>query len=263
MKVYVCKDSDEAADLVANEILSALEQKPNLVLGLATGSTPIGVYHRLVEAYKDGKADFSKVVTFNLDEYIGLEPGHPQSYHFFMEKHLFSNVNIERENTHFPPTQGPDLKKKCLEFEKKIKAAGGIDIQLLGIGSNGHIGFNEPTSSLASRTRVKTLTEKTLRDNSRFYGPGEKQPTMATTMGIGTILEAKSIILQAFGKGKSEAIKACVEGPITSFWPGSILQMHKEVSLYLDQESASLLSMKDYYKRAWENQWALEKKGLL
>jgi len=263
MRVYVCKDAEESADLVAEEIIEALKKKPNLVLGLATGSTPIGVYHRLVKAFKEGKIDFAQVKTFNLDEYIGLSPDHPQSYHYFMEKHLFGSVNIKKENIHFPPTEGPNLEKKCIEFEEKIKEVGGIDIQLLGIGSNGHIGFNEPTSSLASRTRVKTLTEKTLRDNSRFYGPDEQQPTMATTMGIGTILEAKRIILQAFGKRKAEAIKACVEGPITAFWPGSILQMHRDVRLYLDPDSASLLTMLNYYKRAWDNQWSMEKKGIL
>jgi glucosamine-6-phosphate deaminase len=143
---------------------------------------------------------------------------------------------------------------KCREYEERIRAAGGIDIQLLGIGSNGHIGFNEPTSSLASRTRIKTLTEKTLRDNSRFYGPGEKQPQMAATMGIGTILEAKKILLQALGLKKAEAVRAAVEGPVSAFWPGSALQLHPDVTFYLDKGSASRLTLLDYYLKVQENE---------
>ncbi len=263
MRVLVCSDPEEAAELVAREILEALQEKPDLVLGLATGSTPIGVYHRLVKAHKEEGVDFSRVRTFNLDEYVGLPADHPQSYRFFMKKHLFSGVNIPEENIHFPPTDGPGLQEKCRAFEKAIRDAGGVDIQILGIGSNGHIGFNEPTSSLASRTRVKTLTDRTLRDNSRFYGPGETQPTMATTMGIGTILEAKRILLQAFGERKADAVHACVEGPVTSFWPASVLQFHPDTRLYLDQASASKLTMVPYYQRARKNQWELEEKGFL
>ena len=263
MKVIICESHEEAADLVAAEVLRGLENKSDLVLGLATGSTPVGVYTKLVRTHKEHDVDFSRVRTFNLDEYVGLPRDHSQSYHSFMWKHLFSGLNLEKKNVHFPPTDGPELNRKCRQYEETIRNAGGIDIQILGIGSNGHIGFNEPTSSLASRTRIKTLTEKTLKDNARFYMAGEEQPQLASTMGIGTILDAKRIVLQAFGFKKAEAIRATVEGPISSFWPGSALQQHPAVALYLDVDSASRLTMQDYYRRVGERTRELDNKRLL
>lgn len=253
MRVIECTSRDEAADLVAGEILSALRTKPDLVLGLATGSTPIGVYDRLIEAHQTGRADFRRVTTFNLDEYVGLSADHPQSYRTFMRQHLFDGLGLPSERTHFPPVDLADLGAGCSTYEQEILAKGGIDIQLLGIGSNGHIGFNEPTSSLASRTRVVTLTDRTLNDNARFYGAGEEQPELAVTMGIGTILAARRIILQSFGRRKAPAIRAAVEQPISSFWPASALQLHPDVAFYLDDESASLLTMRDYYRRCRRN----------
>lgn len=250
MQVFVCKDPEEGARIVTEKILSALEDRPELVLGLATGSTPIGVYQQLIEAHKDDGVDFSAVRTFNLDEYCGLSGDHPQSYRAFMREHLFNGLNIPAENIHFPPNEGPELGEKCRRHEEEILQAGGIDIQLLGIGSNGHIGFNEPTSSLASRTRIKTLTEKTLRDNSRFYEDPSEQPQVASTLGIGTILDAKCILLQAYGEKKAEAVKASVEGPISSFWPGSALQMHANVTFILDEASAAQLEMIDYFRKS-------------
>ena len=250
MQVFVCKDPEEGARIVTEKILSALEDRPELVLGLATGSTPIGVYQQLIEAHKDDGVDFSAVRTFNLDEYCGLSGDHPQSYRAFMREHLFNGLNIPAENIHFPPNEGPELGEKCRRHEEEILQAGGIDIQLLGIGSHGHIGFNEPTSSLASRTRIKTLTEKTLRDNSRFYEDPSEQPQVASTLGIGTILDAKCILLQAYGEKKAEAVKASVEGPISSFWPGSALQMHANVTFILDEASAAQLEMIDYFRKS-------------
>ena len=250
MQVVVCKDASEGAGIVTGEILDALSKKPGLVLGLATGSTPIGVYERLIAAHKKTGVDFSSVHAFNLDEYCELAADHPQSYRTFMQEHLFAEINIPEENIYFPPSEGPGLAEKCLRHEEEIRQAGGIDIQLLGIGSNGHIGFNEPTSSLASRTRIKTLTEKTLRDNSRFYKDPSQQPQVASTLGIGTILDAKRILLQAYGEKKSEAIKASVEGPISSFWPGSALQMHADVTFILDEESAAQLEMIEYFRKS-------------
>jgi glucosamine-6-phosphate deaminase len=261
MKVVVLEEVDQAVHRVAGEILEALKKKPDLVLGLATGSTPIGVYSRLIQAHQVERVDFSRVTTFNLDEYLDLTPDHPQSYRYFMHKYLFSGLNIHPSRIHFPPTQGPDLPGQCRKYEERIKESGGIVIQLLGIGSNGHIGFNEPTSSLASRTRIKTLTEKTLRDNSRFYQPHEPQPQMAATMGIGTILETKKILLQAFGLKKADAVRATVEGPVSSFWPASALQLHPDVSLFLDAESASKLSLLAYYRRVEQNQEYLRQHG--
>ncbi len=180
-----------------------------------------------------------------------------------MQVHLFHGLNIRPENIHFPPSQPPGLTVKCQQYEDAIREAGGIDIQILGIGSNGHIGFDEPTSSLASRTRITTLTQKTLDDNSRFYGPDVLQPQMAATMGIGTILEAKKIFLQSFGEKKAEAIQAAIEGPVSSFWPGSALQLHRDVTFYLDPSSASRLSMLEYYRRAQENEAGMRRRGEL
>ena len=250
MQVVVCKDAEEGTGIVAEEILGALESKPDLVLGLATGSTPIGVYQQLSLAHNEGGVDFSAVRTFNLDEYCDLAADHPQSYRSFLRKHLFKDINISEENIHFPPSEGPGLREKCLRHEDEIRQAGGIDIQLLGIGSNGHIGFNEPTSSLASRTRIKTLTEKTLRDNSRFYEDPSEQPQVASTLGIATILDAKRILLQAYGEKKAEAVKASVEGPISSYWPGSALQMHADVTFILDEDSAARLEMIEYFRKS-------------
>ena len=269
MQVIVCDSPSEAARLVAAEILRQLETKPDLVLGLATGSTPLGVYRELVHAHREHGTDFSRVRTFNLDEYLGLSPAHPQSYRAFMEEHLFGVTNFAPCNIHFPPTDhdlgGGDpneLPRLFAEHEQKIRDCGGIDIQILGIGSNGHIGFNEPTSSLASRTRIKTLTDKTLRDNARFYEEGESQPTLAVTLGIATILDAKRILLQAFGTHKAAAIKQCVEGPISSFWPATILQTHPSVTAFVDEDSGKELSMLDYYRRARSEETRLIEEGL-
>jgi len=263
MHVIICSSPEEAADLVAREILDALSRKPDLVLGLATGSTPIRVYDRLLHAHQEDGADFSGVRTFNLDEYIGLPPAHPHGYRTFMHDHLFGGSNFTRENIHFPPTEGPDLVEKCTAFEAKIRDAGGIDIQILGIGSNGHIGFNEPTSSLASRTRITSLTEKTLRDNAPFFDAGEPQPSMAVTMGIGTILDARRILVQAFGLKKAEAVRQSVEGPVSSFFPGSALQLHANVTFHVDAEASSRLTMQAFYRRSQENVKELEAKNVL
>lgn len=263
MRIVICEDQEQAATRAAAEILASLRVKPDLVLGLATGSTPIGVYARLIRTHRDEGVDFSRMRTFNLDEYLDLGADHPRSYRTFMDQHLFEGINIPPDRIHFPPSEGESLIERCRLYEAEIRAAGGIDIQLLGIGSNGHIGFNEPTSSLRSRTHLQTLTSKTLRDNERFYTPGEVQPQMAVTMGIGTILDARRILLQAFGRGKAEAIRGAIEGPISSFCPGSALQLHPDVLFFLDAEAASLLTMRDYYLRAQANEEELEREGRL
>ncbi len=263
MEIVLTNTPEEAADLVAGIILGRLGEKPDLVLGLATGSTPIGVYRRLVEAYRRGEADFFQVRTFNLDEYLDLPVEHPQSYRSFMWRHLFDHINIPRENVRFPPSEGATLLRRCEDYDRAIAGAGGIDIQVLGIGTNGHIGFNEPTSSLRSRTRIKTLTEKTLSDNSRFYKEGENQPALAVTMGIGTILDARQILLQAFGSKKAEAVRAAVEGPVSSICPGSALQLHPRATLFLDPEASSLLRLREYYRRTRQNEEALRRQGRL
>lgn len=263
MEVVLTQDQQEAADLVAAEVLGALRGNPRLVLGLATGSTPIEVYRRLADAHRRGEADFSAVHTFNLDEYLDLPAHHPRSYRHFMGQHLFDRINILPENVHFPPAEGSNLIRRCEEYERLIAEVGGIDIQILGIGSNGHIGFNEPTSSLRSRTRIKTLTEKTLRDNSRFYSAGEHQPELAVTMGIGTILDARKILLQAFGTQKAAAVKAAVEGPVSSLCPASALQLHPEAVIFLDPDAATQLSMKEYHRHTRKHHLALRRDGRL
>jgi len=250
MKIILTEDAEQAAEQVAAVILARLAAKPDLVLGLATGSTPIGVYRRLREAHARGEADFSRVRTFNLDEYLDLAPDHPQSYHHFMRVHLFEGVNVPAEHVRFPPSQGDGLLARCEAYELAIREAGGIDLQLLGIGRNGHIGFNEPTSSLASRTRIKTLTQRTLEDNARFYAPGEEQPVLASTMGIGTILDAREILLQAHGAKKASAVRAMVEGPVSAFFPASALQLHPRVTAFLDPDASRLLTLREYYGQA-------------
>jgi len=197
--------------------------------------------------------NFSQVVTFNLDEYVGLSPDHPASFHYFMWKHLFSQVNIRPENVHIPDGLASDMEAHCRQYEEEIKVAGGLDIQILGIGTDGHIGFNEPTSSLSSRTRIKTLTEQTRKENATLFGAEENIPYHAITMGIGTILEAKICLLLAFGKKKARAIAQAVEGPVTSMVTASALQIHPKAIILLDKEASSELRLVNYYQWVYEH----------
>lgn len=249
MEIIIHSTPEAATRIAARVIARLLREKPDAVLGLATGSTPLRLYRELIEM----KLDWSKVTTFNLDEYIGLPREHPQSYHTFMWENLFNHVNINRENVHIPDGNAVDIPRTCAEYEKRIQAAGGIDLQLLGIGTDGHIGFNEPTSSLASRTRIKTLTRQTCKDNARFFGSEEQVPKHVITMGIGTIMEARENLLMAFGENKAAAIAEAVEGPITAINPASVLQMHPVVKVCLDEPAASLLKRADYYRWVYEN----------
>lgn len=245
MRVVLTQSSEESAERVTAEILAGLRAKPDLVLGLATGSTPIGVYRRLRAAREAGTADFSLVRTFNLDEYLGLNAEHPRSYRHFMREQLFEGLNIPAGQIHFPPTEGDSdgqLQARCEQFEARIVGEGGIDIQLLGLGRNGHIGFNEPGSPWSSRTRKVALCERTLNDNARFFGPGEIQPDLAVTMGIRTILEARRILLQASGEAKAPAVRAAIEGPQSIDLPASALQLHSDTTFYLDPGAGSLVS---------------------
>ncbi len=230
--------SEEAARLVADRLL----QKPDLVFGLATGSTPLGLYRQLIRMHMEEGLDFSKVTTFNLDEYIGLPPQHDQSYHHFMRESLFDHINVDPRNIYLPDGMTHDIDAFCDWYEAQMDRVGGIDLQILGIGTNGHIAFNEPGSSLGSRTRIKTLTERTVRDNTRFFARKEDVPRYAITMGIGTIMDAKELILLANGEGKAEAIRAAVEGPVTAMVPASIIQMHRRAYVIIDEAAASKLS---------------------
>jgi glucosamine-6-phosphate deaminase len=253
MLVILKRDDEEISLQAAQLIASAVRKKPPLVLGLATGSTMVGVYKHLVALHQQGSLDFSRVITFNLDEYLGLPAAHPRSFHHFMRENLFAHVNVAPGNIHIPDgTIRDDYDRYCASYEEAIREAGGIDLQLLGIGRNGHVGFNEPTSSLASRTRLKVLSGETLDDNAKFFAPGEDSPRCAITMGIGTILEARKILLLAAGQSKSSAVAKSIEGPITSAVSASALQLHADVTFLIDDAAASQLTQRDYYRRVLE-----------
>jgi glucosamine-6-phosphate deaminase len=248
MEVIISNTYEELSKAAAAAVAKTLNSKPNAVLGLATGSSPLGLYKEMIRMHKDEGFDFSHVITFNLDEYVGLKPDHPQSYRSFMHENLFNHINIAPQNIHLPGATTGNYRAFCESYEKMIADCGGIDLQVLGIGSDGHIGFNEPTSSLGSRTRIKTLTQQTIDDNTRFFKGGEKVPIYAITMGVGTILEAKKIILLANGEGKAEAVAGAIEGPVTSMCTASALQLHKQVNFYLDRAAASKLKMREYFE---------------
>jgi glucosamine-6-phosphate deaminase len=253
MLVILKRDDGQISLQAAKLIASAAHKKPTLTLGLATGGTMIGVYKHLVGLHKQGSLDFSRVVTFNLDEYLGLPAAHPRSFHHFMQENLFAHVNVDPRNIHIPDgTIRDNYDRYCASYEEAIRKAGGIDLQLLGIGRNGHVGFNEPTSSIGSRTRLKVLSQETMEDNSKFFAPGEESPRCAITMGIGTILEARKILLLATGQAKSAAIAKSIEGPITSAVSASALQLHPDVTFIIDDAAASQLTQRDYYHRVLE-----------
>ena len=258
MEIIIQPSNHHIATLAAESISHALKKKPNIVLGLATGSTPIALYKILVQKHINRELDFSRVTTFNLDEYIGIPCDHPQSYRTFMAKHFFDHVNVPTENQHIPQNVTDDFESYCEGYEQKIKDAGGIDLQILGIGIDGHIGFNETGSSLASRTRLVTLSASTLKANAVYFNSDMNAvPEMAITMGVGTIMEAKQCILLASGKSKSVAIANAVEGPITASVPASVLQMHPNTLYIIDEDAASELKEVDYYKRCYENKLKL------
>lgn len=242
MKVIIVKDYEELSRKASSIIADALQRKKPFVLGLATGGTPEGCYKELIRMYQAGCIDFSHVITFNLDEYVGLPPHHPNSYRYYMEEKLFRHINIDPKNIHFLNSKARDLEAECQAYEEIIKAVGGIDLQILGIGRNGHIAFNEPGSSIDSRTRVVTLSHETRIANSRFFSSLEEVPKKALTMGIGTILDARRILLLASGPTKAEAIKATIEGPITPAVPASFLRIHEDCTLIVDLDAGSLLS---------------------
>ncbi len=257
MEVVISPNSALASKRAAKVVANVIRNKADCVLGLATGSTPLELYKELINMHKNEGLDFSKVRSFNLDEYIGLPPDNDQSYHFFMYDNFFRHINIKLENTRVPNGMAKDVIKHCADYERQIREAGGIDIQVLGIGSDGHIAFNEPGSSLVSRTRAKSLTQETLDDNARFFGGDVKKvPTNAITMGIGTIMEAREIVLLAFGLGKANAVEKMVEGPVAAIVPASILQMHGNAKVFFDDDSSTQLKYKDYYNLCLKNKIA-------
>jgi glucosamine-6-phosphate deaminase len=247
MRVVILDNPHEISRRAADILCQAISQLPTCVLGLATGSTPLGTYQELIQRHQAGQVHFGKVSTFNLDEYVGLTREHEQSYWYFMCKNLFEQADFQLERCFIPEGSAANLATACQRYEQLIAQAGGIDVQLLGIGTDGHIAFNEPGSSLASRTRIKALTEQTRQDNARFFKSLAEVPKLALTMGVGTILEARHIVLLATGNNKSAAVKALVEGPVTAQVPASALQFHPRVTVLLDQGSAQALSRVDYY----------------
>lgn len=262
MEIIIQPTYSKLAAVSAEIVRDALLKKPNLVLGLATGSTPIGLYEALIRMHKTDGLDFSEVTTFNLDEYVGIPPNHPYSYHTFMETHFFSAINISSENCHIPQSTAVAHEEFCERYEAAIVAAGGIDIQVLGIGKDGHIGFNEPSSSLGSRTRIKTLAQSTLEANAPHFGDSvDAVPKMAITMGVGTIMDAKQCLLLASGESKAAAIAHAVEGPVTAEVPASVLQMHPRTIVVIDEAAASQLKRVDYYKQVYANKQKLLGRG--
>lgn len=241
MIVKVCENYAEMSRMAAEAIAVEMEKKKNFVLGLATGSTPVGTYGNLIEMNKQGRLDFSEVKTFNLDEYCGLYPSHDQSFNYFMYIKLFNYINIKNENVHVPFGMAADYDSWCKGYEDAIAKAGGLDLQLLGMGSNGHIGFNEPSDEFSDITHTVQLTESTIKDNSRFFECADDVPKSAVTMGIGTIMRARKIVMVVNGANKAKGVKAMLEGPVTPRMPASYLQNHADVSVFLDKDAASLL----------------------
>lgn len=247
MKIIIHSNYDEISRAAAAEVADALNAKPNAVLGLATGSTPLGLYKELIRMHKEEGLDFSRVTTFNLDEYVGLSANHPQSYHYFMHENFFKHVNIPPQNIYIPSGTTSNYKAFCAWYEARIEERGGIDVQILGIGSDGHIAFNEPSSSLSSRTRLKTLAKQTIDDNARFFEKAGDVPVYAITMGVGTILESRHLLLLASGANKADAVAKMIEGPVTAMITASALQLHRSANVYIDTSAASQLRMRAYY----------------
>ncbi len=242
MKIIKANDYQDMSRKAANIISAQIIIKPNCVLGLATGSSPIGTYKQLIDWYKKGDLDFSKVSSVNLDEYKGLAPDNDQSYYYFMYENFFKHINIDLHNVNIPNGLETDTQKECTRYDQIISSLGGIDLQLLGLGNNGHIGFNEPYESFNRTTHCVELAQSTIDANTRFFNNPDEIPRYAYTMGIGNIMSANRILLIVSGKGKAQILKEVIEGSITPSVPASILQLHKDVTIVADQEALSLLS---------------------
>ena len=254
MEIIICKTKEEASRKAADLVAALVRRNPKAVLGLATGSTPVAMYAHLVADNKAKKISFKGVRTWNLDEYRGLPPTHDQSYRYFMDANLFDAIDIAKRNTHVLDGLAPDWRKEVAAYEAAIRKAGGIDLQVLGIGADGHIAFNEPGSSLASRTRLVALTPQTVKDNARFFKKAADVPRQALSMGVGTIMEARRLVLLAFGAHKADAVKGMVEGGVSQLCTASALQLHPDVWVFCDAAAAVRLKLKKYY--AWRGEAA-------
>lgn len=249
MEVIIRQTQQDCIDLASQIVVQYVQNKEKPVLGLATGSTPEQLYQKLISVHQQKLVSFFPCITFNLDEYVGLPAHHPQSYHTYMRKHFFNQVDIAIENTHIPNGMTPDLRQECRDYDAKIRQVGGIHLQILGIGANGHIGFNEPMSSLSSRTWVKILSQQTIADNARFFSTLDDVPRYAITMGIGTILEADHCLVLAFGEKKAQAVADMIEGPVAARCPASALQLHQRTTVIVDELAAGKLQYQSNY--AW------------
>lgn len=249
MEVVIVEDRDAAGGIVADIVASHV--RPDAVLGLATGSSPLPAYRELIRRHRAGALDLSACRAFTLDEYVGLPHTHPESYHSVIRREFTDDAGLDRVDG--PDGEAPDLPAEAARYEAAISEAGGIDVQLLGIGTDGHLGFNEPGSSLASRTRVKTLTRQTREDNARFFDSIDDVPRHVITQGLGTILDARHLALIATGESKAAAVATAVEGPVSAFCPASILQLHPRATVVIDAAAAAGLQLGDYYREAWDN----------
>lgn len=238
MRLIVAKNYEEMSKIAAKEMAESIKNKPELVLGLATGGTPVAMYKELIKMYENGELDFSKVNSVNLDEYVGLSGEHDQSYRYFMNTNLFNHININKNNTSVPNGLADDVQEECRQYDERIKELGGIDVQLLGLGGNGHIGFNEPNDVLNMGTHLTTLKEDTIEANARFFEDISEVPRSAITMGLGGIMKAKKIIVIASGEGKADIVKQIMNGKITTEVPASMLQMHNDVVVIVDEAAA-------------------------
>ena len=253
MEVIVLSSPEEVGRLAARRVARLVQHKPAAVIGLATGSSPLAIYAELATAVRAGSLDASRVSGFALDEYVGIPEQHPESYASVLRREVTEPLGLDPTRVFVPDGRAADLQAACAAYEAAIRAAGGIDLQILGIGANGHIGFNEPTSSFGSRTRLKTLAPQTRADNARFFDSADEVPMHCLTQGLGTILDAREVVLVAQGSRKAAAVAAAVEGPVSSMCPATILQFHPQATVIIDQEAASRLTLTDYYRYTYEN----------
>ena len=253
MEIVIVRDADEVGRVAALKIASIVQRDPEAVLGLATGSSPTGIYASLAARVAAGELDFSRASGFALDEYVGIPLEHPESYASVIERDVVVPLGMDASKVRVPDGRASDIEAAVVDYEQAIADAGGIDIQILGIGANGHIGFNEPTSSFASRTRIKTLAPQTRADNARFFDDPSQVPTHCLTQGLGTILDAHEVVLVAQGSAKASAVAGMVEGPLGAMCPGSALQLHRHATIVVDEAAASSLQLADYYRYTYAN----------
>jgi glucosamine-6-phosphate deaminase len=253
MEIVIVRDAAEAGRVAALKIASVVRRDPEAVLGLATGSSPTGIYASLAARVEAGELDFSRASGFALDEYVGIPLDHPESYASVIRRDVVEPLGMDPARVRVPDGRADDIEAAAAEYDEAIAAAGGIDIQILGIGANGHIGFNEPTSSFASRTRIKTLAPQTRADNARFFDDPSQVPTHCMTQGLGTILDAHEVVLVAQGSAKAAAVAGMIEGPLSAMCPGSALQLHQHATIVVDEDAAALLTLSDYYRYTYAN----------